>query len=123
MDLTRATVTIAAGKTKGGEARVFVVTPELRRLLKAQRTHTDGVEATTGKPCALVFHRKGKPLNCFYDSWRNACETAKVPGRLLHDLRRTAIRNLVRAGVTERVAMVMCGHKTRAIFDRIQRDE
>lgn len=112
------TVTIDAGKTKGGEPRIFAMTPELRKLLKAQRKHADAVEANTGKPCALVFHRNGEPLNWFYDSWRNACDTVKVPGRLLHDLRRTAIRNLVRAGVTEGVAMKMCGHKTRQIFDR-----
>lgn len=118
VDLRRGTVSIDAGKTKAGEARVFHVTPELKKLLKKQRAYTDRVEAETDKPCALVFHRGGQPIEWFYTSWRNACDTAKVPGRLLHDLRRTAIRNLVRAGVSETVAMKMCGHKTRSIFDR-----
>lgn len=112
------TITIDAGKTKGGEPRIFVMTSERRKLLKTRRVATDALELRTGKPCALVFHRNGEPLVSFYGTWRAASTAAKVPGRLLHDLRRTAIRNLVRAGVSESVAMKMCGHKTRAIFDR-----
>ena len=66
----------------------------------------------------LVFHRDGIPIRRWRTAWRTACQAAGVPTRFLHDCRRTAARNLIRASVPERVAMLLTGHKTRAIFDR-----
>ena len=65
-----------------------------------------------------MFHRDGIPVRRWRTAWRTACQAAGVPTRFLHDCRRTAARNLIRANVPERVAMLLTGHKSRAIFDR-----
>ncbi len=65
-----------------------------------------------------VFHRAGAPIRFYRRSRLRACREAGCPGRIPHDFRRTSVRNLVRAGVTERVAMMLTGHKTRSVFER-----
>ncbi|HYS18212.1 MAG TPA: tyrosine-type recombinase/integrase [Candidatus Binatia bacterium] len=65
-----------------------------------------------------VFHRNGKPIKDYRSAWQNACEAAGLPGRIPHDFRRTAVRNLERAGVSRSVAMKLTGHKTEAVYRR-----
>jgi integrase len=71
-----------------------------------------------GTICPDVFHRNGRRIKTFKGAWKNACVAAGYPGRIPHDLRRSAVRNLVRHGVPDTVAMKITKHKTRAVFDR-----
>ena len=65
-----------------------------------------------------VFHRDGITVRAWRKAWPTACRQAGLLHRILHDCRRTAARNLIRAGVPERVAMLLTGHRTRCVFDR-----
>jgi integrase len=108
--------------TKNDEGRTFPFTDALQRLLETQKAEHERLKAE-GIICPWVFNRsnqkvKGKRITTFIKAFRAACTKAGCPGRIPHDLRRTAVRNLVRAGVPERVAMQMTGHKTRSVFER-----
>jgi integrase len=97
IDFEAGTVRLEPGTTKNDEGRVFVMTPELRACLEAQRAVTAALEQQRGGVVIpWVFHRQGRPLKSIQRAWRTACRRAGLPGYLLHDFRRTAVRNLER---------------------------
>ena len=68
--------------------------------------------------CAFVFHRKGKPVKSFRRAFKSACKKIGLAGMVPHEMRRSCVPNLRRAGNDEHDCMEISGHKTRAVFDR-----
>jgi integrase len=110
VDLSSAEIRLDSGTTKNDEPRTIPLAGELLEMLRIERER--------GAESEYVFTRASGKIGSFRKAWKSATNRAGLPGLLFHDLRRTGVRNLVRAGVPERVAMAISGHKTRAIFER-----
>ena len=111
-------VRLDPGSTKNGDGRTFPFTDTLRALLEAQRAATDTLQRKTGRIIPLVFHHKGRPIRDFRKAWATACDKAGCPGRIFHDLRRSAVRRFEHAGIARSVAMKLTGHKTENVYRR-----
>jgi integrase len=118
LDLKTGEIRLDPGTTKNKDGRVAFLPEEPLEALRAWRETTTALERERARIVPHVFHNQGEPIRCFRTAWLNATKRAGVPTRLVHDFRRTAARNYVRAGVPERVAQTILGHKTRSIFDR-----
>jgi hypothetical protein len=119
-------------KNSEGRAFPFGALPALAALLRKQRARTAAVERATGAIVPWVFHRAGCPIKRYRRAWAGACRRAAtearggvrvvvrphLAGRIVHDLRRTAVRNLERAGVPRSVAMQLTGHTTESVYRR-----
>ena len=114
VDLTERIVRLDPGTNKNGQGRTLFLTEELFQLLVIQKQTRD----TKYPACPWVFFRTGEKIRSYRNGWDAACGRAGLPGLLFHDLRRTGVCNLRRAGVSETVAMKISGHKTRSVFDR-----
>jgi integrase len=103
--------TLQLRDSKNGEPRKVSLTGDAKNLLSA---------CIAGKsPEDAVFTRgKGKAVSDFRKTWDKVTLAAGCPGLLFHDLRRSAVRNMVRGGIPETVCMKISGHKTRNVFDR-----
>jgi len=120
VDFEAQTIRLDAAHTKTGKAREFPFgrLPALATLLRDQHKKTMVLARKRGRVIPQVFHMDGEALRSFRTAWRNAVREAGLPGLRPHDLRRSAARNLVRAGVPEGVVMKLCGWRTRNMFDR-----
>ncbi len=146
LDLEAGMLRLDPGTTKNDEGRLVYLTPELKALLKGQVERVRALMQRTGRIIPYLFPHltglhQGKRYRDFRKAWKTACREAMLNGltgqarveklkelrkdsrtgllgMLRHDFRRTAVRNMVNAGVPERVAMMVTGHKTRSVFDR-----
>ena len=113
VDMDSDVIRLASADTKGGDARLFPfgLAPEIVQLMEARWQARDGL---------FVFHRDSQPIGvgALRSAWKRACKRAGLDGRLVHDLRRSAARDLRRAGVSEGEIMKLCGWRTRSMFDR-----
>jgi integrase len=110
--------------SKNKKGRLLPLTGELAAIIKRAK-------ARRRLDCPYIFHHNGKPIGSFRKAWKTAC-VAVGPGRfvkndkgekkyegiIVHDLRRSCVRHLIQAGVGEKLAMQLTGHKTRSVFDR-----
>ena len=118
VDFAGGFVRLEPGTTKNNEGRAFPLIPELRVLLERRQAITRRCERAQGRIIAHVFHRYGTPIKSLRRAWKSACKDAGRPGLLLHDLRRSAVRTLERAGISRSVAMKLTSHKTEAVYRR-----
>jgi integrase len=119
IDRKTSTIRLNVGSTKNKKGRHidYSQNADLVAVIEALWTEHKALEAA-GTICPYVFQRRGKLIKDFRGAWHKACRAAGLAGRLPHDLRRSAIRNMVRAGVPDTVSMRISGHRTRSTFDR-----
>lgn len=111
-DLEGDVLTLRAENAKTGHSRLIPLEGELADLMERRKAARQGCTP-------LIFHRQGRRVGNFRKSWKKACRMAGVPEtRLFHDLRRSAMRDLVRSGVSQAVAMSISGHRTTSMFQR-----
>jgi integrase len=111
VDLLARTIRLNPGETKNDDGRLVALTAECYDLV---------LQTVRGKQADnfLLTRSNGKPIKDFRVTWDTLTRAAGLPGPHLHDLRRSAVRNMARRGVTEQVPMHISGHKTASVFRR-----
>lgn len=98
-------------QTKARKARLAPLYGELRGWLEMAFSQRS-------LDCHFLISYQGHSVSEVKTAWQSARQKANLPQVLIHDLRRTAVRNMIRAGISEKIAMLISGHKTRSMFDR-----
>jgi integrase len=113
VDLKASEIRLDPRRSKNKETVILPIMATMRDVLERRWTKRE-------KNMLLVFHFDGRYIDRkhWYRAWEKACKAASFPGKHLHDMRRTVVRNLTRLGVPESTVMKWTGHKTRAVFNR-----
>ncbi len=115
VDFSSNEIRVHASDTKNEEPRTLPIYSEMREWLVLAKEIRDQKFPN----CSWVFYTdEGERLYWFYKAWESACKRARVPDLLFHDLRRSAVRNMERAGIPRKVAMSISGHRTEHIYRR-----
>jgi integrase len=119
VDLGAGEIRLERKQTKGKAPRVLpFYDDEVRGWMERQREFSTGERVFCWKQNAKRGVAKEKGLGSHLKGWDRACEEAGLPGLLFHDLRRSAVRNMERAGIPRSVAMRISGHKTESVYKR-----
>jgi integrase len=132
INLAERAIVLEARSTKNKKARKVIMTTEVYELISALIAHKHAADFVfTRESSAGNGEHGSNQVRDFRGAWWALCEKAGLgnwvkcedeksrwQGLLFHDLRRSAVRNMVRAGISEKVAMAISGHKTRSVFDR-----
>ena len=120
VDLKEGWVRLEGYETKNGRGREFPLFPRLRSVLEAQYARKRALEKELGILIPWVFfhYGDGRQIKDVRTTWRSAAKRAGLADKRPHDFRRTACRNLERAGVARSVAKALIGHRSDAIYER-----
>jgi integrase len=119
VDFDNARINLRAVDTKNKTARFFPMTSDLREILERHKAETKKFHDLRGNMIPpYVFHRNGRKGQRLLCRMAHCLRKSRIRRKLIHDFRRTAVRNFVRKGVPEKVAMLLSGHKTRSTFER-----
>jgi integrase len=123
VDIAVGTLSLDVGGTKNDDGRVVYMTLEVTHLVAEQLARVDALQKHLGRIIPFLFphlegRHQGQRIRDFRKAWSTACRASGVSGRLVHDLRRTAVRNMERAGVPRSVATKLTGHRTESVYRR-----
>ena len=100
---------LEVGETKNDEGRTIDLDEELKKVFSGQWKQQEKIK----KLSPDIFQERdgiGKIGN-YQRAWRNASQNSGIGKHLLHDFRRTAVRDMIRAGLPKRVAMLVAATK------------
>lgn len=111
VDWNRLTIYLPPERSKNHHGRLLPLEGRILDVIRRRwEVRLPGIDA--------IWHRYGRPVRDIRGAWERACQRAGFPGLRFHDLRRSGVRNLIRAGVERKVARDVSGHKTDSIYDR-----